>query len=163
MRTFYLETGRLKLVARTREGVRADLAQLKPHERAEVSPAWLALLEGSSRADPWIHGFVAEDRTNGRVLGGGAFKGPPGADGVVEIAYGMVPEHQGQGYATEAAAALVGYAFSHPQVRLVRAHTRLEAQASPRVLEKCGFRRVGEVMDPEDGLICRWEKSRETP
>jgi RimJ/RimL family protein N-acetyltransferase len=30
--------------------------------------------------------------------------------------------------------------------------------ASARVLAKCGFRRVGEVIDPEDGLVWRWEK-----
>ncbi len=30
--------------------------------------------------------------------------------------------------------------------------------ASGRVLIKCGFRRIGEVIDPEDGLVWRWEK-----
>ena len=162
MSTIPIETGRLKLVAQTREEVCAQAEQMKPHERAEVSPAWLALLEGSSPADPWIHGFVAVHRIDGNVIGGCAFKGPPGADGVVEIAYGVAPEHQGKGYATEAAAALVGYAFGHGQVRVVRAHTRPEPNASTRVLTKCGFRRVGEVIDPEDGLVWRWEKNNET-
>src|SRR5205085_4024880 len=82
-----------------------------------------------------------------------AFKGPPGADGAVEIAYGVAPEHQGKGYATEAAEALVNYAFGSGQVRVVRAHTLPEPNASTRVLTKCGFRRVGEVIDPEDGLM----------
>ena len=36
-----------------------------------------------------------------------------------------------------------------------------EANASTRVLTKCGFRHVGEVMDPEDGLVWRWEKHKE--
>ncbi len=38
------------------------------------------------------------------------------------------------------------------------AHTCPEPNASTRVLTKCGFRRVGEVMDPDDGLVWRWEK-----
>jgi ribosomal-protein-alanine N-acetyltransferase len=163
MGTLHLETERLKLVAQTREQVRAQVAQLPPHQRAEVSPAWLALLEASSPADPWVHGFVAMHRTGGVVIGGGSFKGPPDADGVVEIAYGVAPEHQGRGYATEVAAALAGYAFTHGHVLVVRAHTRPESHASARVLAKCGFRRVGEVMDPEDGLVWRWEKTREMP
>ena len=32
-----------------------------------------------------------------------------------------------------------------------------EANASGRVLAKCGFRRVGEVIDPDDGVVWRWE------
>jgi ribosomal-protein-alanine N-acetyltransferase len=34
-------------------------------------------------------------------------KGPPDTDGMAEIAYGVSPEYQCKGYATEAAAALV--------------------------------------------------------
>ena len=152
-----LQTQSLKLVPQTREDVRAQVEQMEPHEKVELSPAWLALLNGSSPADPWIHGFMLVHQTDGKVIGRGGFKGPPGADGVVEIAYGVVPEHQGKGYATEAAAALVSYAFGSGQVRVVRAHTLPESNASMRVLSKCGFRRVGEVIDPDDGLVWRWE------
>jgi RimJ/RimL family protein N-acetyltransferase len=91
------------------------------------------------------------------VVGSAGFKGPP-AEGIVEIAYGLSPEYQGKGYATEAAAALTAYAFDSGKVRVVRAHTLPESNASGRVLTKCGFRRIGEVIDPEDGLVWRWEK-----
>ena len=43
-------------------------------------------------------------------------------------------------------------------VRLVRAHTLPERNASTRVLEKNGFRLVGPVVDPEDGPVFRWER-----
>jgi [ribosomal protein S5]-alanine N-acetyltransferase len=88
--------------------------------------------------------------------------GAPDADGVVEVAYSVAPEHQGKGYATETAKALVSYAFSSGKVRTVRAHTLPETNASGRVLSKCGFRRVGEVIDPDDGLVWRWERDRTT-
>lgn len=88
------------------------------------------------------------------------FKGPPDADGMVEIAYGIVPAYQGQGYATEAAAALVAFAFESGRVRLVRAHTLAANHASNHVLTKCGFASIGEVMDPEDGLVWRWALSQ---
>src|SRR5207247_9533583 len=87
-------------------------------------------------------------------------KGPASADAVVDMSYGGKPDHQGKGYATEAAQALTAYAFSSGKVRVVRAHTRPEPTASSRVLVKCGFRRIGEVIDPEDGLVWRWERHR---
>jgi RimJ/RimL family protein N-acetyltransferase len=156
-----IQTKNLMVVSQTREEVRAYVEQMPPHERAEVSAAWLALLDRSSSIDPWIHGFVMVHQATESVVGKCGFKGPPGADGVVEIAYGVAIEHQGKGYATEAAAALVSYAFSHAEVRLVRAHTLPEPNASTRVLTKCGFRRVGEVIDPDDGLVWRWERNNE--
>ena len=78
----------------------------------------------------------------------------------IEIAYGVEPESEGNGYATEAAQALVGYAFQCKDVLLIRAHTLPEANASTRVLTKCGFGHVGEVTDPEDGPVWRWDKQR---
>lgn len=162
MNATHVRTKSLILVPQTREDVRAYVEQMAPHEKAEVSPAWLALLDGSSSSDPWIHGFVLVHRTSGGVVGRCGFKGPPGADGVVEIAYGVAPEHQGKGYATEAAAALVSYALSDERVRTVRAHTLPQPNASTRVLTKCGFQRVGEVIDPEDGLVWRWERYNAT-
>ena len=81
-------------------------------------------------------------------------------EGVVEIAYGIDPDHQGRGYATEAAAALVEFALATDTVRLVRAHTLPESNASTRVLTKCGFEHIGEHIDPEDGLVWRWERGR---
>jgi ribosomal-protein-alanine N-acetyltransferase len=126
-----------------------------------VSPDFLKRLESSSSPDPWIHGFALVHIASGKVVRMGGFKAPPGADGVVEIAYGVVPDYQGKGHATEAAQALVAYAFDSGQVRIVRAHTLPEPNASTRVLAKCGFSRAGEVVDPEDGPVWRWEKRNE--
>jgi len=162
MSTTDLETKNLRLVFQTREDVRAYIEQMEPHERAEVSPVWLALLDGSGPLDPWVHGFKMVHRASGSVVGQCGFKGPPDADGVVEIAYGVNPEQEGRGFATEAAGALASYALSHEEVRVVRAHTLPEANASTRVLTKCGFQRVGEVIDPDDGAVWRWERYRET-
>ena len=155
-----IETKRLRLVPQTRDDVRASIEQMSPDHRAAVSQAYLALLDGSAPADPWIHGFKFGHRDGGNALGQCGFKGPPDADGMVEIAYAVNPEHEGQGYATEAAEALVSYAFSHSQVRVVRAHTLPESNASTRILTKCGFRRLGEIVDPEDGPVWRWERNR---
>jgi [ribosomal protein S5]-alanine N-acetyltransferase len=92
------------------------------------------------------------------VIGMCGFTGPPDTNGAVELAYGIVPSYQGKGYATEAAAALVELASADPRVRIIRAHTLPERNASTRVLEKCGFRKIGEVVDPENNLVWRWER-----
>jgi RimJ/RimL family protein N-acetyltransferase len=161
MNMAHVETQSLRLVPRTRQEVRAQIEQMQPQEKSALSAAWLALLDSSAPVDPWIHGFVMVHRASGGTVGFCGFKGPPGTDGIVEIAYGVAPEHQGKGYATEAAEALVRYAFNDGQVRIVRAHTLPEPNASTRVLTKCGFRQVGEVNDPEDGLVWRWETFKE--
>jgi ribosomal-protein-alanine N-acetyltransferase len=127
----------------------------------EVSPEWLAKLQSATVFEPWIHGFGLVHVASGMVIGAGGFKGLPGADGAVEIAYGIVPDYQGRGYATEAAQALIAYARDSGQVRTIRAHTLPGPNASTRVLAKCGFKQVGEFNDPEDGLVWRWESPQE--
>jgi len=159
MSTTHVSTKRLRLVPQTRENVRAQIEQMQPNERAELSAEWLALLESSDFADPWIHGFLLVHRESDSVIGRCGFKGPPGPDGMVEIAYAVDLEHQGNGYATEAADALVRYAFGDDRVRIVRAHTLPEPNASTRVLSKCGFKYVGEFIDPDDGMVWRWERT----
>ena len=126
----------------------------------EVSPAWLTLLRASVTPDPWVHGFAVVHRESRLVIGSAGFKGPPDKSAMVEIAYGIVPGYQGRGFATEAAAALVAFAFGSGRVRVVRAHTLPTNEASTRVLKKCGFEFIGEVVDPEDGLVWRWERTR---
>ncbi|HKW46109.1 MAG TPA: GNAT family N-acetyltransferase [Gemmatimonadaceae bacterium] len=151
-----IQSPRLDLVLESTESVLARIESLSPADRAEVSPDWVARMR-SSAPSPWTHGFGIVERASGAIVGGCAYKGPPDADGVVEIAYGVNQDYRGRGYAKEAAAALVKYA-TEEGVRLVRAHTRPENDASARVLESCGFDCVGEVMDPEDGLVWRWER-----
>jgi RimJ/RimL family protein N-acetyltransferase len=156
MTTSQLSTKTLTLIPQTREQTLAMVDAMSPEDRTLVSPEWLAAVQASADSDPWMHGFSIVHRDTGRTIGGCGFKGPP-ADGVVEIAYSIDPEHQGNGYATEAAAALTNFAFAQ-NVRTVRAHTLPETNASTRVLTKCGFRHVGPVIDPEDGPVWRWEK-----
>jgi RimJ/RimL family protein N-acetyltransferase len=126
----------------------------------EVSPEWMAVLRTGQGADPWRHGFFLVHREKREAIGTAGFKGPPDDGGTVEIAYGVAPSFEGHGYATEAAAALVAFAFDSGLVELVRAHTLPAANASTRVLAKCGFRHVGEVVDPDDGPVWRWERGR---
>jgi RimJ/RimL family protein N-acetyltransferase len=157
MDTATVDTKRLRLVPRTPEDALAQIEQMPPDQRAEVSPVWLTRVR-SGNADVWTLGFSMMDRTTGRAIGSCGFKDAPDADGMVEIAYGVAAEHENQGFATEAAQALVEFAFRSGRVRVVRAHTFESANNSARVLLKCGFLARGQVVEPEDGLVWRWEK-----
>ena len=155
-----IETARLQLVPNTREETLAEIEKMEAHVRKELSPAWLAQVAVATTVDPWVLGFRLVDRSTRDVIGTCGFKGPPDADGIVEIAYGVTLARQNKGYATEAAAALVAFAFNTGEVCVVRAHTIAGDSASARVLAKCGFRSAGQVVDPEDGPVWRWETER---
>lgn len=175
--TASLETRSLRLVPHAPEHLRALVHGPEDYERlsglapanglrdfmvsGDVAPEWLAALESATGADPWRFGFALVHKENGMVIGNAGFTGPPDAAGEVEIAYGVVPDFQGRGYATEAAHALVEWAAKNGRVVIARAHTLPERNASTRVLEKCGFRYVSEFTHPTDGLIWRWEKQVE--
>jgi ribosomal-protein-alanine N-acetyltransferase len=169
-----IETKNLRLVPHAPEHLRALINGPKFYARAsglmpanglrdfivsdDVSPEWLAALKKATAADPWRYGFALVHSESGLVIGNAGFTGAPDAAGMVEIAYGIVPDYQGRGHATEAANALVAWAAKNGRVRIARAHTLPERNASTRVLEKCGFRHVGALTHPTDGLIWRWEK-----
>jgi len=153
-------TENLRLTLRSPAETLAAIEAMSAEVRAQVSPDWLARAKAATSPDPWTHGFTVHHRESGAAIGTGAFKGPPDADGMVEIAYAIDPEYQNRGFATEVARALSDFAFSSRGVRVVRAHTLPTANASTRVLAKCGFTRLGEVMDPEDGLVWRFELPR---
>jgi len=95
-----IETRRLVLVPKTLAEVRAQIGVMSADQRGEVSSEWLARLDAPT-VDLWTLGFAIVDRGTNAVVGTCGFKGPPGADGIVEIAYGVTPDQQSKGYATE--------------------------------------------------------------
>jgi RimJ/RimL family protein N-acetyltransferase len=143
MTALVIPAARLDLVLQTPDEVLAWIDSLPPADRAEVSADWIARVRATEAGDPWALSFSMIDRASGSSVGSCAFKGPPDAAGMVEVAYGTDEAYRGRGFATEAGAALTEFAFASGRVRLVRAHTKPDNTASQRVLEKCGFRRVG--------------------
>jgi len=110
---------------------------------------------GRLRDDPGLLGFgpwVAVTREQAVVVGDGGFVGPPDERRTLELGYGVAESHRDRGYATELAAALVGWALALPEVDRVVARCEPGNAPSIRVLEKVGLRRAGE----RDGLLL-WE------
>jgi RimJ/RimL family protein N-acetyltransferase len=124
-----------------------------------ATAAFLSRVGDEARRWPWWGSFLAMDPGSRLAVGACSFKGPPDADGAVEIAYFTLPVYEGRGYATAMAALLTSRAGAAPPARTVRAHTLPERNASVRILEKLGFAHLGEIVDPEDGPVWRWERA----
>ncbi len=67
----------------------------------------------------------------------------PGEPGV-ELSWFILPEHQGQGYATEIGEALTDFVFRRPRPPRMFAETHPDNVAAAGVLRKMGWRRVEE-------------------
>ena len=76
------------------------------------------------------------------LIGGVGLTGETAA--VLELGYWIAREHWGCGYATEAAAGLIGYAETTPGCARLEANYQKDNLASARVLRKLGFRVCGE-------------------
>jgi ribosomal-protein-alanine N-acetyltransferase len=98
----------------------------------------------------------------GRVAGGIGYTLHTDVERIgAEVGYWIGVEYWGRGIATAAVRELTGLAFSaHPELQRLYAVPFSSNPASARVLEKCGFTRVPNVIDPEDGLVWRFEKAR---
>ena len=124
----------------------------------EIRNATADLYRRAGFVRPWT-GYFAESQR--RIVGACGFKSPPdSANGLprVEIAYCTFPEFEGRGIATEQARRLVAIALNaYPEV-LVTARTLPHESPSTSVLRKVGFRCVGSVLHPDDGLVWEWHR-----
>ena len=58
----------------------------------------------------------------------------------VELLYGIAPSHCGRGLATEAATAMIDYAFRRVGLEIIFARADAPNAASTRVMQKCGMK-----------------------
>ena len=107
---------------------------------ADLKTAYQEMLDGClAHPEQWEwYGIWMIELSDGTRVGDLCFKGLRD-DGVAEIGYGILDEHQGHGYATEAVKAALTWAFAQPGVTAIEAETDSGNAASQRVLAKCGF------------------------
>lgn len=130
-----IETERLVLEPCTYERYRA--AQAEGYPMGSHVRIYMRELARHPRLLGWGVWFIRLKKT-GELIGDAGFKGNPDAGGAVDLGYGLLAEHRGRGYATEAARALVDWAFAHGAQRIT-AETLPTNRASIRVLKKLGF------------------------
>ncbi|MDY0163808.1 GNAT family N-acetyltransferase [Desulfobotulus sp.] len=156
-----IETPRLRLVAVSPQLLEAETQRytvLSTMLDAEIPEGWpppsLIPLKPWFREQIFLHpektgwflwyGILRRALSDVLILSTG-FLEPPDIQGGVEIGYALMDPWRGQGLATEAALALVDWAFLHPEVRFIRARIARGNLASGRILKRCGF----EHTDPD--------------
>jgi ribosomal-protein-alanine N-acetyltransferase len=85
------------------------------------------------------------------------FKGIPNKSGEVEIGYGTFFGFRRKGYMTEAVSGMIAWAGSRSDIRCILAEADEKNLASLRVLEKNGFRPIG-----QKGQMTWWRKELST-
>lgn len=102
------------------------------HQDIDVTRQWIA----SIADEPFEFGFYRKD--TGLLIGtGGVGKTE---DGVHELGYNLRRDAWGQGYATEAAQAMLAWAYHIHGICDFTARHAIENTASGNVIRKCGFR-----------------------
>jgi len=172
--TSSIRTQRLELIPATREILTADLNdknELARFLKAAIPPAWPPpLLDEmvlrdfirmcADREGPvFLTWYWIRDKpgagTRTLIGNGGIIQAGDMADTVM-LGYSVLDEFQNQGYATEAVRHLIPYFRSLPGIRRIAAAT-YPAEASIRVLEKCGFVKTDLPLSgtgAEEGTIC---------
>jgi ribosomal-protein-alanine N-acetyltransferase len=130
-----------------------------PHFPEAFSLPYDAASDSSVPTTDW-HGYFFIHPADRVLIGNGGFKGEPDDAGIVEIGYEIASEYWNRGFATQAVRGMIDYAFAHPQIQAVIAHTLAETNASNRVLQKTGMKFLAELADPEEGKIWQYGISR---
>ena len=157
-----LKTDRLHL----RTVTEADVAIIRDFGKEEF--------ETDEDALQWIH-WVKSKNDEGRLIvvfyvwlmntnqciGRVYIHSKPELNREVEVAYGIREEHRNNGYATEAAQAVVQFAFEKAGQDMLVAIAKPENTASRRVIEKLGFTNHGILTVPdENGVDCLFDYFR---
>lgn len=102
------------------------------HKNIEETRAWLRSLQGKTEE----FGFCLKG--TGQLIGAGSIKYREEFD-AFEIGYNLNRDYWGMGYATEAAKALLQWAYKQKGARRFMARHATANTASGNVLQKCGF------------------------
>lgn len=152
-----IETDRLLLIPFTREVtsalIRNELGILEreglaaeqgwPDQDAiETFPKILRNLELAGGAPTGFESWLVLKKDSLRIIGDVGFKGRPNATGEADIGYAVIQQERRAGYGTEAASALVEWAFGQPGVQAITAKCLTGNTASARTLIRMGFREV---------------------
>jgi len=93
------------------------------------------------------------------IVGSAGFHDFPDENGMIEIGFGIVPEKQNQGYGVELLTGMWKMICKRSDVKTLRYTVSPENKPSMHIINKFGFKKVGEQIDPEDGLELIFEMS----
>ncbi len=160
-----IESGRLRLVwmspAFMRASIEGRLAEAQATLGADLPSAWpeapaartmemrLEQMRRRPEAAEWLLRAMV-DRERGRAVGYVNFHGPP-ENSRAELGYTVFEEYRRQGYAHEAAVAMMRWANETHGVEIFVVSISPDNAPSLALAARLGFVRTGEQWDEEDG------------
>ena len=72
----------------------------------------------------------------------------------IQLGYALLAEHWGKGYASESVKGGMQYAFEVMKLEKIYAITQIPNIASQKVLQKCGFKQVDNIVEKGQELFC---------
>lgn len=119
----------------------------------EETRDWLAgTMRHNALSPRQSYNLAVVRQSDGEILGWvGIGEAEDGRGSELDFGYALLPEHWGQGYATEALKAVIDFAFEHLGIHTIYGECHVENVASARVMEKAGLSRL--CRDGEDLLF----------
>lgn len=158
---FYIESERLKLIPLNLvqlriyqqppilaqelglSGIRIENEPFFQHEFDDaLANYWLPMVEKNPDHYEWFTNWLIVLKQENAGIGGIGLTGLPDANGETEVGYGIGLDYRKRGYASEALQCLCAWAFQHPALMTVVAHTPADLLSSQKVLQKAGFQFV---------------------
>ena len=102
---------------------------------------------------------LAISKSDNEIIGSAGFHDFPNEVGMIEIGFGIVPEKQNQGFGKELLLGMWEMICKRTDVKVLRYTVSPENGPSIHIINKMGFTKIGEQMDPEDGLELIFEMS----
>lgn len=124
--------------------VSRDHAVLAHPYKREDGEQFVAFARGVNAEGNDLHLAIAKRGAPDKLIGCVGLRTRPNGD--VSIGYWLGVEHWGQGFATEAAQAILDAVFLYTELDSVIAEVRVTNEASRRVLARCGFQYEGSGM-----------------
>lgn len=104
---------------------------------------------------------LAINKSTNEVIGSAGFHDFPNEDGMIEIGFGIVPEMQNKGFGKELLIGMWKMICKRTDVKVLRYTVAPDNAPSMHIINKLGFEKVGEQIDPEDGLELIYEQKVE--
>jgi [ribosomal protein S5]-alanine N-acetyltransferase len=152
-----LETARLRLRSHRGDDLADLVAQIDnwevarwvstvPHPYSQANGReWIALVR-QDHATGRPRRFAIVSKESDRLIGGVGLDGSTGdASDEPSLGYWLGQTYWGNGYASEAVAAVINYGFRTLGLTTIRAYTDPANAASQKVLLHCGLKNVGEI------------------
>ncbi|MBK2404711.1 GNAT family N-acetyltransferase [Erysipelothrix rhusiopathiae] len=146
------------LYARTYQVTR--MTRFKPHQNVEDTKQVIKNVFLSRPQKGWPEAFAITLKNNGRMIGTCDFWPISESEGVYEMGYALNPRFWGLGLMTEAATAVLDFAFNTYDVRRMELKHLKCNPASGAVARKIGFieegikRQAAKFEDGYDDIVC---------